>query len=72
VYGQHHRAQHRLVAFVRVRSRPMESTSFSESYIAHLWTIRDGKAARCEVFAVREQALEAVGLTKDVHKELPS
>jgi ketosteroid isomerase-like protein len=52
----------RLVAFVRMRSRPKGSTSFSESYIAHLWTFRDGKAARCEVFAAREQALEVVGL----------
>jgi ketosteroid isomerase-like protein len=62
----------RIVAFVRMRSRPKGTTRFSESHIAHVWTFRDGKASRCEAFAVREQALEAVGLTKDVHKELPS
>jgi uncharacterized protein len=59
----------RVVVFVRMRSRPKGSTRFSESYIANLWTFRDGKAARCEAFAEREQALEAVGLTKDVHSE---
>lgn len=55
----------RIVVFVRMRSRPKGSTRFSESYIAHLWTFRDGKATRCEAFAAREQALEAVGLTKN-------
>jgi uncharacterized protein len=59
----------RVVVFVRLRSKPKGSTRFSESYIAHLWTFRDGKAARCEAFAEREQALEAIGLPKDVHRE---
>jgi hypothetical protein len=31
---------------------------------AHLWTMRDGKAARCEAFPVRELGLEAVGLSE--------
>jgi ketosteroid isomerase-like protein len=58
----------RVVVFVRLRSKPKGSTRFSESRIAHLWTFRDGKAARCEAFAEREQALEAIGLLKDVHR----
>jgi uncharacterized protein len=29
---------------------------------AHLWTMRDGKAIRLEVFSSREKALEAAGL----------
>ena len=59
----------RVVVFVRMRSTPKGSTRFSESHIANLWTFRDGKAVRCESFAEREQALEAIGLTKDVHRK---
>jgi hypothetical protein len=29
---------------------------------AHLWTMRGGKAASCEVFPEREKALAAAGL----------
>jgi ketosteroid isomerase-like protein len=29
---------------------------------AHLWTLRDGKAVRLEVFADRAKALASVGL----------
>jgi ketosteroid isomerase-like protein len=29
---------------------------------AHVWTLRDGKAVRLEIFADRIRALEAVGL----------
>jgi ketosteroid isomerase-like protein len=42
-------------AFADVEARP-------ERFIAHLWTLRDGRLARCEVFSERQQALEAVGL----------
>jgi ketosteroid isomerase-like protein len=60
-----------VVVFVRMGSRPKGSSSFTESHIAHVWTFRDGKAARAEAYAEREKALDAVGLTKTVQKELP-
>jgi uncharacterized protein len=50
-----------VVVFVRLRSRPKGSSSFTESHIAHVWTFRDGKAARAEAYAEREKALDAVG-----------
>ena len=31
---------------------------------AHLWTLRDGKAVRLDLFLDRERALEAVGLSE--------
>jgi ketosteroid isomerase-like protein len=31
---------------------------------AHLWTLRDGKAVRLDLFLDRERALEATGLSK--------
>jgi ketosteroid isomerase-like protein len=51
----------RIVAFVVVRSRPKGSSAFVENRIAHVWTMRDGKVARLEIFPEREKALEAVG-----------
>jgi ketosteroid isomerase-like protein len=51
-----------VVALVRVRRRPRGTTAEINLAIAHLWTIRDGKASRCQAFAERERALEAAGL----------
>ena len=59
-----------IVVFLRVRSRPRGSSATIEIRIAHLWTMRDGKAARFELFPVREEALEAVGLPEqDAHAD---
>ena len=59
-----------IVVFVRVRSRPKGSSATVEIRVAHLWTMRDGKAARFELFPVREEALEAVGLSEqDAHAD---
>jgi ketosteroid isomerase-like protein len=33
-----------------------------DTHGAHLWTFREGKAIRLEVFSSRERALEAAGL----------
>jgi ketosteroid isomerase-like protein len=52
----------RIVVFLLVRSRPRGSSATIAIRVAHLWTMRDGEPARCELFAVREEALEAVGL----------
>jgi ketosteroid isomerase-like protein len=51
----------RIVVFVLGRLRPRGSSATVEIRIAHLWTMRDGKAARCQAFPVREEALEAAG-----------
>jgi uncharacterized protein len=51
-----------VVALVRVRRRPRGTAAEINLAIAHLWTIRDGKAARCQAFAERERALKAAGL----------
>ena len=52
----------RIAVFVRVRLRPRGSDAEVENRIGHLWAMRDGKAARLQVFPEREKALEALGL----------
>ena len=52
----------RIVVFFLQRCRPKGSTAVVEIQAGHLWTMRDGKAARCEIFPEREKALEAAGL----------
>jgi ketosteroid isomerase-like protein len=60
----------RLVVFVLLSSRPIGSSATIEIRIGHLWTMRDGKATRLEIFPEREKALEAVGLSEqDAHAE---
>ena len=51
-----------IVVFVLVRSRPRGSSAVVENRIGHLWTMRDGKVVRFEIFPERERALEAAGL----------
>ena len=53
-----------IVVFVRTRLRPTGSSAVVENRIGHLWTMRDGKAARLQVFPRREEALEAAGLSE--------
>jgi ketosteroid isomerase-like protein len=57
-------ADDQIVVSLAMRLRPSDSPAAVEMQITHLWTLRDGKAARCEVFLRREQALEAVGLSE--------
>jgi ketosteroid isomerase-like protein len=52
----------RIAVFVRVRSRPRGSAAVVDNRIGHLWTMRDGRAARLEIFPEREKALEALEL----------
>jgi ketosteroid isomerase-like protein len=54
----------RIAVLVRVRLRPSGSSAFVENRIGHLWTMRDGKAIRFEIFPEREKALEAIGLSE--------
>ena len=51
-----------IVALLRLRIRPHGADADFELRIAHLWTLRDGKLIRCEVFPERENAFEAAGL----------
>ena len=54
----------RIVVFLRIRARPRGSEAVAENRVGHLWTMRDGKAIRCETFPRREEALEAAGLSE--------
>jgi len=54
----------RIVVFFLLRSRPRGSRATVEIRAAHLWTMRDGRAARLEIFPEREKALEAAGLSE--------
>ena len=53
-----------VVAFVKFRLRPKESSAEFEIRIGNLWTIRDGKLLSLEGFPEREEALEAAGLSE--------
>ncbi len=54
----------RIVVFVRIRARPRGSDAVAENRVGHLWTMRDGKAIRCETFPRREDAFEAARLSE--------
>jgi ketosteroid isomerase-like protein len=51
-----------IAVFVFTRLRPTGSSAVLENRIGHLWTMREGKASRLEVFPRREDALDAAGL----------
>jgi len=51
-----------VVVFFRWRARPRGSSAVVENRAGHLWTMRHGKPLRCELFPVREKALEAAEL----------
>lgn len=52
-----------VVALTRYRGRGRGSGAIVDTKGAHLWTIRDGKVVRLEVFADRAGALAAAGVT---------
>jgi ketosteroid isomerase-like protein len=56
-----------VLALVRTRWRPRGSSSEIDIRIAHLWTFRDGKAARCQAFAEREKGFQAAGVPAASH-----
>jgi ketosteroid isomerase-like protein len=51
-----------VVAFVRVEGVGKESGIAVQARIAHLYSFRDGKVARVESFADRDEALRAAGI----------
>jgi ketosteroid isomerase-like protein len=52
----------RVLTLSRQRSRGRESGVPVVNHVFHLWTIRDGKVRRIELFRHRADALEAAGL----------
>jgi ketosteroid isomerase-like protein len=54
----------RVLVFLLVLLRPRDSEANVELRVAHLWTMRNGQAAACRVFAERKLALEAAGLSE--------
>jgi ketosteroid isomerase-like protein len=53
-----------VVVFVEVRLRPKGATADMEVRNGHLWTIRDGTITSLQTFPVRDEALEAAGLSR--------
>jgi ketosteroid isomerase-like protein len=54
----------RIAVFVHVRFRPKGSSAVVQNRIGHLWTVRDGKPMRLEIFPEREKTLEALRLAE--------
>jgi uncharacterized protein len=52
----------KVLVAVRVRGHGRGSGIAMEDHLLHVWTIRDGKGTRLEVYRDREQAREAAGL----------
>jgi ketosteroid isomerase-like protein len=52
----------RVVVPGRVLARGQDSGIETEQAVTQVWTIRDGKAVRIDVYAEKQEALEAVGL----------
>jgi uncharacterized protein len=53
-----------VVVIYRGVGRGKDSGIAVERRNAHLWTVRDGRAVRLEIFAEPEEALEAAGLAE--------
>src|SRR5688572_14581195 len=63
-----HDAGDKVVAIVRQRGRSKASGLPVDMAFGQVWTIRDGKSARMEMYADPVEALEAVGLPEqDAH-----
>ena len=59
-----------VVVFLRYRGRGSESGAEVEAFMAHVWTVRNGKAICLRQFLDRAQALEAAGLSEqDAHAD---
>ena len=61
---EYHDAGDKVVAIVRQRGRSKTSGLPVDMSFGMIWTIRDGKQARMEMYADPAEALEAVGLSK--------
>ncbi|SRR6266511_2526939 len=52
----------RVVVAVRISGRGKGSQLVVDAHVAHLWTVRDGRAVELRVFDTKEAALRAAGL----------
>ena len=57
-----HDAGEKVVVFLRQRGRSKAAGMPIEMSFAQVWTLRDGKEARMDMYSDRDEALEAVGL----------
>jgi ketosteroid isomerase-like protein len=57
-------AGHQVVSFIRQRANPRHGGPEIEMRMAQVWTFRDGRIARMEMYADRAEALEAAGLSE--------
>jgi ketosteroid isomerase-like protein len=65
-----HDAGDRVVAIVRQRGRSKTSGLLVDMAFGQVWTIRDGKSTRMEMYADPAEALEAVGVSEqDAHAD---
>jgi ketosteroid isomerase-like protein len=58
-----HDAGDKVVSFVRQRGRSKAAGMPVEMSFAQVWTLRDGKQTRMDMYSDREEALEAAGLS---------
>jgi ketosteroid isomerase-like protein len=54
----------RVLMTIRLHGIGKRSGAEIDREIFHVWTTRDGKAQRCEVYSDRSEALEAAGLSE--------
>jgi uncharacterized protein len=54
----------RIAVILQARFRPRGSSALVENRIGHVWTFRDGRALRLEIYPEREKALEAIGMSE--------
>jgi ketosteroid isomerase-like protein len=59
-----HDAGDKVVALVRQRGRSKAAGMPVEMYFAQVWTLRDGKQSRMDMYSDPDEALEAVGLAE--------
>lgn len=59
-----HDAGDKVVALVRQRGRSKAAGTPVEMSFAQVWTLRDGKQARMDMYSDRTEALEAAGLSE--------
>jgi ketosteroid isomerase-like protein len=57
-----HDAREKVVALIRQRGRSRASGMLVDMSLAQVWTLRDGKETRMDMYSSQAEALEAVGL----------
>jgi ketosteroid isomerase-like protein len=60
-----HERGDRIAVFFLLRTRPRGSSAMVEIRAGHVWTMREGKPTRLEVFPEREKALAAAESRRD-------